>query len=181
MHPEKYFTAAPELPSEVALELPASALGTAWKKLKRDVLGEFLLSVVLQQFLPEDEARQSAAGWRGDRYELFEHQASGRLLLVCVTDWDTATEATKFFHSYAKLVALKYPGWVRRSVAEQSGHIWQQEGPDGPAPTQSRQQRVLMLRQHEHFVQIVEGALADDLPRLRTLLAQATAVPAPPR
>jgi hypothetical protein len=137
--------------------------------------------VVLQQFLPEDEARQSAAGWRGDRYELFEHQDTGRLLLVCVTDWDTPRDATEFFHSYTKLVALKYPGWVMRSLEDQSGHIWQQEGPEGPAPTQSRQQRSLMVRQHGHVVQIVEGALADDVPHLRTLLEHVTAVPAPSR
>ena len=42
MHPEKYFATPPELPSEVALDLPEAALGTPWKKLKRDVLGEFL-------------------------------------------------------------------------------------------------------------------------------------------
>jgi hypothetical protein len=36
-----------------------------------------------------------------------------------------------------------------------------------------------MLRQHEHLVQIVEGALADDVPRLRTLLEHVTAVPTP--
>ena len=169
MHPEKYFAAAPELPGEVTLDLPETALSTPWKKLKRDVLGEFLLSVVLQQFLPEDEARQSAAGWRGDRYELFEHQGTGRLLLVCVTAWDTPEDATEFFHSYTKLLALKYPGWVMRSLEDQTGHIWQQE------------QRSLMLRQHEYVVQIVEGALADDLPRLRTLLEHVTVVPAPPR
>jgi len=169
MHPEKYFTAPPELPSEVTLDLPEAALGTAWKKLKRDVLGEFLLSVVLQQFLPEDEARQSAAGWRGDRYELFEHQDTGRLLLVCVTAWDTPEDATEFFQSYKKLLALKYPEWVMRSLEDQTGHTWQQD------------QRVLMLRQHESFVQIVEGALADDIPRIRMLLEHVTAVPAQPR
>src|SRR5262249_38397198 len=145
MHPEKYFTAAPELPREGALELPAAALGPAWKKLKRDVLGEFLLSVVLQQFLPADEARQSAAGWRGDRYELFEHQATRRLLLVCLTVWDTPQSSTRFFQSYTKLIALKYPGWVMRSLEDQSGNIWQQG------------QSVLLLRQHEYFVELVEG------------------------
>src|SRR5262249_5758295 len=109
MHPEKYFTAAPEMPRAVALELAEAAHGSAWKKLKRDVLGEFLLSVVLQQFLSEDEARQSAVGWRGDRYELFEHHDTGRLLLVCLTAWDTPQSATTFFQSYTKLLALKYP------------------------------------------------------------------------
>jgi hypothetical protein len=169
MHPEKYFAEPPVLPSEVTLRVPADALSPSWEKLKRDVLGEFLLSVILQQFLPEDEARQSAAGWRGDRYELFEQPDSGRLLLVCVTVWDTPEEAAEFFQSYKKLLALKYPGWEMRALEDHTGHIWQQG------------QTHLMLRQQEHFVQIVEGALAEELPRLRALLEGVSAVPAQPR
>ena len=169
MHPEKYFAEPPVLPSEVTLHIPDGVLSTSWHKLKRDVLGEFFLSVILQQFLPEEEARQSAAGWRGDRYELFEQQDSGRLLLVCVTAWDTPAAATAFFQSYHKLLAVKYPGWTMQALEDQSGHLWQQD------------QTHLVLRQQEHFVHIVEGALAEDLPRLRVLLEQVTAVPAQSR
>jgi len=169
MHPETYFTETPVLPNEVTLQVPDGALNPSWKKLKRDVLGEFLLSVILQQFLSEEEARQSAAGWRGDRYELFEQQDSGRLLLVCVTAWDTPAEATAFFQSYHKLLALKYPGWTIQALEDQSGHLWQQD------------QTHVLLRRQERFVHIVEGALAEDLSRLQGLLERVTAVPAPPR
>ena len=122
--------------------------------------------MILQQFLPEEEARQSAAGWRGDRYELFEQQDSGRLLLVCVTTWDTPASAMAFFQSYHKLLALKYPGWKIQALEDQSGHLWQQD------------QTHVMLRRQEHFVHIVEGALAEDLPRLQALLERIMAVPA---
>jgi len=168
MHPEKYFAKPPELPSAVTLDVSEAALSAPWKKLKRDVLGEFLLSVVLQQFLPEDEATQSAAGWGGDRYELFEHQDTGGLLLVCVTAWDTPEDASEFFQSYTKLLALKYPGWARQSLEGQTGHVWQQE------------QRHLLLRQRERFVEIIEGALTEDIPRLRALLEHVTSVPTQP-
>jgi hypothetical protein len=153
----------------MTLQVPDGVLNTSWKKLKRDVLGEFLLSVILQQFLSEEEARQSAAGWRGDRYELFEQQDSGRLLLVCVTAWDTPAEATAFFQSYHKLLALKYPGWKIQALEDQSGHLWQQD------------QTHVLLRLQERFVHIVEGALAEELPRLQALLEHVTAVPAQPR
>jgi hypothetical protein len=169
MHPETYFAEMPVLPNEVTLQVPEGGLNAPWKKLKRDVLGEFLLSVILQQFLPEEEARQSAAGWRGDRYELFEQQDSGRLLLVCVTAWDTLAEATAFFQSYHKLLALKYPGWKIQALEDQSGHLWQQD------------QTHVLLRLQERFVHIVEGALAEDLPRLQVLLEHVMAVPAQPR
>jgi len=166
MHPETYFAETPVLPHEVTLHVPEGVLSPAWTKLKRDVLGEFLLSVILQQFLPEEEARQSAAGWRGDRYELFEQQDSGRLLLVCVTVWNTPAEAATFFQSYHKLLALKYPGWQSQALEDHSGHLWQQE------------QTHVMLQRQERFVYIVEGALTEDLPHLQALLERATAVPA---
>ena len=169
LHPETYFAEISVLPNDITLQVPDGTLNTSWKKLKRDVLGEFLLSVILQQFLSEEEARQSAAGWRGDRYELFEQQDSGRLLLVCATAWDTPAEATAFFQSYHKLLALKYPGWTIQALEDQSGHLWQQDQTHG------------MLRQQERFVHIVEGALAEDLPRLQALLERVTAVPAQPR
>jgi hypothetical protein len=169
MHPEKYLAEPAVLPSEVTLHVPEGALRTPWQKLKRDVLGEFFLSVILQQFLPEEEARQSAAGWRGDRYELFEQQDSGRLLLVCVTAWDTPAEATAFSQSYHKLLTLKYPGWNSQALEGQSGHLWQQD------------QTHVLLRRQERFVHIVEGALAEDLPPLQALLERVTAVPAQSR
>jgi hypothetical protein len=150
----------------MTLQVSEGALDASWKKLKRDVLGEFLLSVILQQFLSEEEARQSAAGWRGDRYELFEQQDSGRLLLVCVTAWNTPAEATTFFQSYHKLLALKYPDGKIQALEDQSGYFWQQD------------QIYALLRLQERFVHIVEGALADELPRLQGLLEHVTAVPA---
>jgi hypothetical protein len=169
LHPEKYFAAAPDLPSEVTLQIAADSLQGSWKKLKRDVLGEFLLSVVLQQFLPEAEARQSAAGWRGDRYEVLEHQDSGGLLLVGVTAWDTPADATEFFQSYKKLLTLKYPDWSMTSLDDHTGHVWQ------------RGDSRLLLRRQEHLVQIIEGVQAADLPHLQVTLAQVTAVPKTPR
>ena len=51
MHPETYLAETPVLPNEVTLQVPEGALSTPWKKLKRDVLGEFFFSVILQQFL----------------------------------------------------------------------------------------------------------------------------------
>lgn len=180
LHPHKYVAEPRELPSVVPLEIAEATLAP-WKKLKRDVLGEFLLSVVLHQFLPEDEARQSAAGWHGDRYELFEHPDTGHLLLVSVTAWDTLEDAAEFFQSYTKLLALKYPGWVRHPLEDQSGYSWQQAAPAGPAATPLRQQRHVLLRQHERFVHLVEGGLSEDMPRLRAFLEDVSSAPAQPR
>lgn len=165
LHPEKYFTPTPELPRTVALQLSDEAFSTPWRKIKRDVLGEFLLSVILQQFLPEDEARQSATGWRGDRYELFEQLDTSRLLLVCVTAWETAAQAATFFQSYHKVLLSKYPDWTLQTPEEPQSHIWHQDT------------RAVMLRQQANVVQIVEGVPRHDVPRLRALLEHVTITP----
>lgn len=160
MHPEKFFSPTPDLPSSVLLQLPEDAWSTPWVKIKRDVLGEFFLSVILQQFLPEDEARQSAAGWRGDRYELFEQSGSDQRLLVCVTAWDTDEDAAEFFHSYRKVLAIKYPGWALATPDEAYSQVLYQG------------ERAVALRQQASVVQIVEGIAPQDLPRVQALLAQ---------
>lgn len=161
LHPEKYFAETPDRPQPIALQLPDSLPGT-WRKLKRDVLGEFLLSVILQQFLPATEATQSAAGWRGDRYELFEHQDSKRLLLVCLTAWDDTAEAEEFFHSYAKLLRAKYADWQVESPSSATDRRWQ------------RGAFRVMLQRRAHVVRIVEGAPATLLPQLRLQLDEVT-------
>lgn len=161
LHPEKYFAETPDRPQPIALQLPDSLPGT-WRKLKRDVLGEFLLSVILQQFLPATEATQSAAGWRGDRYELFEHQDSKRLLLVCLTAWDDTAEAEEFFHSYAKLLRAKYADWQVESPSSATDRRWQ------------RGAFRVMLQRRAHVVRIIEGAPATLLPQLHLQLDEVT-------
>jgi hypothetical protein len=158
IHPEKYLSETPDRPQDVPLHLPERLFQASWDKIKRDVLGEFLLSVILQQFLTEAEAKQSAAGWRGDRYELFEHRSSGRLLLVCVTVWDTPLDAEEFFRSYTKLLRVKYPDWSMLPRTDSTEHMW------GRGPFR------VVLRRHGQTVQIIEGVPASDLPRLRGLL-----------
>lgn len=165
LHPETYFRETPDIPHEVMLALAADTLPAPWKKIKRDVLGEFLLAVTLQQFLPEGEAKRSAAGWQGDRYELFEEDGTGQLLLVCVTVWESPEDAAEFFQSYVKLLRRKYPGWEITALDDDSGHLWQHE------------RKRVVLRQHAQQVQIVEGVPEEVLPRLLSVLNQVTTQP----
>ncbi|MBM3224089.1 MAG: hypothetical protein FJZ47_09835 [Candidatus Tectomicrobia bacterium] len=169
LHPETYFAEPPVLPQDLTPHLPDDLLGSAWSKRKRDTLGEFLLSVVLQQFLPEDEARQSVVGWRGDHYVLFEQPDTGRLLLVSVSAWESPKAAHAFFQSYSKLLAVKYPGWTQQPLQEAGGYVWHQDT------------KRLLLRQQHRFVQIIEGAQQEDLLRLQPLLERVAEPSAQPR
>ena len=169
LHPEKYFAALPEVPQEVHLQLSPTVLQGTWTKLKRDILGEFLLSVVLQQFLPEAEAIKSAAGWAGDRYELFEQQGSGRLGMVAVSAWDTLDDATEFVQSYKTLLARKYPGWSFQGPVDQTGYMGAQDG------------FAVVLRQRQQLVHIAEGVPLEDVPRLLLALEQVSITSTPQR
>ena len=168
LHPEKYFAATPDLPRHVQLAAPAASLLTAWEPIRDNVLGEFLLSVVLQQFLPETEARRSVVGWEGDRYVLFERRGGQELLLVCVTAWDTEAAAVTFFESYATLLTQKYVAWEMTSPADVAER-----------QLQHNDTRVL-LRRRGRRVSIIEGARSVDLEALRMLVQETTITPSTP-
>ena len=169
LHPEKYFSHPPDLPQAVPLPFPEPPFPGTWHKLKGDVLGEFLLSVVLQQFLPTAEARPSAAGWRGDRYALFEHQTSGDLALISVITWDTHADAVEFFQSYAKLLGFKYPDWTLSPHTQATKRTWR------------RGRFRLGLSRQERCVLIVEGVPAATLAAVRRQLCTTAAAATPAR
>ena len=79
LHPEKYFDRR-EDPVVVAIPdlsrlLPGSQL------VSDDDLGEFSLGAVLALHLGDTEGPRAAAGWRGDRYRIWE-DAAGRFIIA---------------------------------------------------------------------------------------------------
>src|SRR5437667_3807164 len=71
LHPEKYF--AHEAPVKVNLPDVHGLLGSKWKRIDYDVSGEWSYYLILDQFLnSQAESRRAAAGWGGDRYEIYE-------------------------------------------------------------------------------------------------------------
>jgi hypothetical protein len=136
IHPEKYFgtdkplegqkVLNPEPPLKVALpdftksvpsatgaskQTPAApVLDSSWHRIDDDVQGEWGLYLLLDTFLksPED-SRRAAAGWGGDRYDVYE-SSSGRIIYVSSSAWDTPADAREFFDAYRKRVDLRYAG-----------------------------------------------------------------------
>jgi hypothetical protein len=80
-----------------------------------DVAGEFVLAAVLREGLGEDAAAL-AAGWRGDRYALWE-DAAGTAVLVSLSAWQDEAAATAVADACARLLARKHglagsgPAW----------------------------------------------------------------------
>jgi hypothetical protein len=107
LHPEKYF--AKEAPVKVALPDLRAELGSKWKRIDYDVNGEWSYYLILDQFLnSEAESRRAAAGWAGDRYEVYEGTEPGEIFMTQMSVWDTENDAREFFDAYVKRTRLRY-------------------------------------------------------------------------
>jgi hypothetical protein len=86
LHPEKYFPGSRQDPIPVAI--PDTTFKGV-KPLADNVLGEMGARILFSQSSDEVTAEQAAAGWRGDRYLVFDHGDT----LVWKTIWDSPAAA----------------------------------------------------------------------------------------
>jgi len=126
LHPEKYF--AYEQPLKLTLPDLSSLLNAAdkgapsellpahgpppasWKRIDSDVNGEWGYYLLLDQLLKSPaESRRAAAGWSGDRYDVYEGANPGQVVIAQVSAWDTENDAREFFDAYVKRTKLRYP------------------------------------------------------------------------
>jgi hypothetical protein len=104
LHPEKYLGDRDE-PRQIGS--PASPDGD-WQLVLEDTLGEYVLSVHLDEFLDDVEwAADAAAGWDGDRMSIWQ-DAQGRSLALWQTAWDTASDAAEFEEAYRTLIPVRF-------------------------------------------------------------------------
>jgi hypothetical protein len=106
MHPERFLTR--DYPVKIELPDLAGSLGPNWRKADADVNGEFGYLVALAEFIARRTARAAAFGWGGDRYALYENNATGGLVLVQYTTWDTENDAREFFDAYCERTEKRY-------------------------------------------------------------------------
>ncbi len=94
LHPAKYF--AREAPLEVDLPPLIDSLPAGWSEVRRDVFGEFMVSVWLGGTQFASAATEAAAGWGGDAYALYRNEA-GQGLLVMKFRWDSERDLNEFW------------------------------------------------------------------------------------
>lgn len=94
LHPAKLLGKEPDHP--MVLDLPdlAAELGEDARLLTGNALGELYIRVLLEEGGGTGAARV-AAGWDGDRYEVYD-RGEGRATLVWLTTWDTPEDAGEF-------------------------------------------------------------------------------------
>src|ERR1700726_1301095 len=106
MHPALYHSG--KTPSTENLPDVGKLLGPDWAKLDENVMGEFGWKEVLKQFLGEERAKPLAAGWNGDRYVVYEHKRTKRLVLVSLLRLTNTADAVRFLGQYSEALEKKY-------------------------------------------------------------------------
>jgi hypothetical protein len=152
MHPEKYFGTRDE-PKPVYAEAIATRLGSSWKIIYKDVLGEFALGLVLSAHLSEEHSRRSATGWGGDQVLLLEN-AAGKNAVLVDTVWDTPEEADKFFEALQSWFQQKLPN-ARKSDETTAGFSLSQD------------KEIHWIRREGAGVQFIVGLPESDAPLIR--------------
>ena len=105
MHPETYL--AGQQPVPVTLPDLAGRLSQPWRLLDSNVLGELGVRNLLAQYGESGAAQTAAAGWRGDRWLLLDHE--DRQAVVLRTLWATDAQASRFFLALGDGLKVRFP------------------------------------------------------------------------
>jgi hypothetical protein len=91
LHPEKWHTKRDD---PVAVSLPDLATPLpGWSRVSEGQLGELGVRTLVRDIAKQknDRVNKAAAGWGGDRFEVYEKE--GHRLLVWISEWDTEADA----------------------------------------------------------------------------------------
>ena len=128
LHPVKYIRG--ERPDAVFID-PGELQAEGWRRADGNVIGELPTALLLEVGADREVAREAAAGWDGDRYELWRRDVApgacaypcrAELLLVAKWAWDGPRDAGEFADAAATYIEEGLGG---EAV---SADVWQVEG-----------------------------------------------------
>jgi hypothetical protein len=128
LHPEK-FIAGGDPPQRLVLP---EALGQAVSAtlIQDNVLGEFGLRLLLEEYTTTEEAFRAAQGWGGDCFRVWRRESGeggASWLVLLVTTWDSAADAQEFFAVYGRLVGNKYQKAEEEPPGGPTRRLWRTE------------------------------------------------------
>lgn len=141
LHPEKYLQGN-DPPRPVTVPALEDLLGTGWRKVLANTMGELGWRLLIQEFLDEPRAEGAASGWGGDRFVYYEEAGGKGWLLVSRSAWDTPKDAGEFFTAYREVLEKKagapptaederlrwHQGGVERLLQRRGGEVLILEG-----------------------------------------------------
>lgn len=156
-------------------------LGKGWQKVDVGAVGEFDISVMVEQYASEQLARQVWPQWRGGYYYAARQKNSpaDNLSLLYLSQWAVPEQATKFAGIYAQSLKKKYKQvepvggspaprastGVQVSIADATAQ-WNTE--DGP----------VFVEPHGNYVLVMEGFDAATAAKLRDAVLPSANQPA---
>jgi hypothetical protein len=126
LHPDKY--RASEAPQVLPAPSLEAALGTGWRKLAEDTLGEWTTYLLLgygadaDAMLEDAVAETAARGWGGDRYQVYYHDGTSQSALAAAWGWDTTREAGEFLGAMTDHLGARFRD---AKVESPSGACWE--------------------------------------------------------
>lgn len=124
LHVDNYLSG--DVPQVVALAPLTNTLGSGWRLLDQDVMGEFALGEYLGQQLSEAEVGTAVSGWGGDQYAVYWHEADEALVMALRLAWDEESDAAEFAAAYPNYPTRLFG--VSGEAQPDGGECW--AGPD---------------------------------------------------
>jgi hypothetical protein len=104
----------PEPPSLAPL---AGKDAARFRMLADGSVGEFDHSVLLRQYVGEQQGVEAASHWRGGAFRLYEHKRDKYPVLAYASEWDSPEAARVYFELYQRVLKGK---WKKMEVSERS-------------------------------------------------------------
>jgi hypothetical protein len=111
LHPNLYPS---DKPIPVTLPDLTNSLGTGWRELSRNQMGEWYTFLILARGvnekarLDDSTAQSAAAGWGGDNYVVLHNDATGQTAFVMKTVWDTTNDAAEFASAFENYASARF-------------------------------------------------------------------------
>jgi hypothetical protein len=117
LHSERSLIHPVTLDHPTSVEVHAEAWGMPedWRRIESNTLGEFTIQQVFEAPLGMRGAQHAAAGWDGDRWEIWRDDETGAAALLWSTVWDTEADAEEF-------AAALDPLWEEIVLTEVTDH-----------------------------------------------------------
>ncbi len=111
LHPDLY---PADKPIHTVLPDIIPALGTGWREVVRDQMGEWSTYLILARGINENArlddktAQAAAAGWGGDAYLVLHNDSANTTVFVLLTKWDTTNDASEFSTALQKYANARF-------------------------------------------------------------------------
>jgi hypothetical protein len=111
LHPERYPDDKP-----VPVDVPdlTSVLGTGWREIDRDTIGEWYTFLILahgndpQARLDTSQAEDASAGWGGNTYTVYQNDQTGEIAMIFASQWESEEDAAEFSAAFSEHTTARF-------------------------------------------------------------------------